>query len=729
MSIEDVVKKLQDASKKPSNTKELAEAYLDYLEAKYRCKDTPLYQFGLTPNDALCKALADIQKNGIWEKTIYKKAVWYLAEAWRKKTKHKDRREKIENSIRLLKRLHEERGEGLNPETLALLAKAYLRRSKIIRPKGITTPEKKKEAIKEGIYYAEEVTNNKSISHDKKENAYRCRAMLYIEKERILEESERNDDAIKNKIQTALKDAMENGCKKFSVFKNYIKIAVLYSELSGDTQYLDDVVKSTVSGIELEKARAYKIKGQIYELEKEMNSLIKRLHKTSFSAPIWDDTVKFLRKLQESNITCWEKLSIRMWRVCTAIERKTQSLHLRWYWSRMRDLYDLAFLAAKDNYKLKAEIADSLKSRPALKLNVIEEYVKSLPDGEEKNLLKEKIEEHATAYLDGYIKGIKKEPSLSTKKNLPIDSVPGGWIVIHFYLNHLEGKGYALRIDNSKWTQEPFEYNELFKSYIEWQTNYTRYKEGAAGTLVELCKTIGDKMDFLFNLPKEKSVLFIPHDFLHRLPLHGAIKDGKVFLEDYKTCYLPAWSFARETVPSNNGNKYLLINSHDFPDVAFNKDNFKTIEDFDGLSNNPSLLAVVCHGRADTVNPFNSKLLLEDNDRNHLYIMQHKSKLTRTKVILGACETDLVPFLSVTIDEHLSISTAFLNKGVSEILGTMWEVLIGDDADELTELINNNIPESIKCLLWDWQKRMVNNFINEPIKFYRAVLFRVFGAL
>lgn len=437
-------------------------------------------------------------------------------------------------------------------------------------------------------------------------------------------------------------------------------------------------------------------------------------------------------------------------------------MHIRWYWSRMRDLYDLAFLA-KDEPLKKAEIADSLKSRPALQWNDWEALARD--DKENAEFYRAIFEAEAQALGGGFIKAhqeLRKECSKRYHKDReqqPLGKVPEGWIVIHFYLNHLEEKGYALIYDGDlkKWREEPetFEYDGIFNAFKEWQTNYNRLPHNrkylSSKQLEALCKKIGEEMEFLFKLPSDptnpKKVLFIPHDFLHRLPLHGAIsKEEKVFLENHPSCYLPAWSLAQVEDDNNINNInsiYLLKN--DYRDEFVKLKGYlskqplflikdpASPEDFKSISSPPNLLIVICHGKADMVNPFNAKIILTGSGITHLEILQPSIRLNKTKVFLGACETDLVPLPSDILDEHLSISTAFLEKGASEILGALWEADIGDIAgDEENEGIAYrccNTSDTLRDIIRKWQIENIGKYKEEKNSYYlfRPLTFRVLG--
>ena len=410
-------------------------------------------------------------------------------------------------------------------------------------------------------------------------------------------------------------------------------------------------------------------------------------------------------------------------------------------------MYDLAFLAAGDA-KTKAIIADSLKSRPSLKWNILEElakgdeWIKTLYEAEAANLAGGYIINFTdlNREFEAYKKKIKKDLS-GKRKSLHIEAVPEGWSVVHFYLNQLERQGYALiyNSDKKEWTQpEPFKYDELFNAYIEWQGNYnlSRRKEDSAEHLVSLCRKIGETMPFLFNtglITDKKALVFVPHDFLHRLPLHAAIirngDNDNIFMFNHPCCYLPAWDYSNKNETTKNCEKYLVINQSDFK--AFDKSKYSNVYDnFDAipsLSEPPEYLDVTCHGKADVINPFNSRLVLDKKDETYLNLLSRGNIFINSKIALGACETDLSPALSNAIDEHLSIATAFLSCGASEVLATMWEIA-PDKADEIKKQIQNGVKNPMMCTLWDYINRNKDSISPEATtEYYHFMPFRIIG--
>ncbi|ETR69382.1 MAG: hypothetical protein OMM_09649 [Candidatus Magnetoglobus multicellularis str. Araruama] len=122
-------------------------------------------------------------------------------------------------------------------------------------------------------------------------------------------------------------------------------------------------------------------------------------------------------------------------------------------------------------------------------------------------------------------------------------------------------------------------------------------------------------------------------------------------------------------------------------------------------NDSPNLLVIYCHGEGEYVNPYQSRLKLYGGPLTHHEIIQKvKPKaLSGTRVMLTACETDLVNRKFEIVDEHLSLANAFLRKGASEVLGTLFQCdnhmsdeLI-EEARETTEL--SPLPKTIPFTL------------------------------
>ena len=803
MKKEDVVSELRDAIKGfPGNPTEpqklaLAEKLIEYQIFKKSSKAAALQKIGLPRKDSFIKALNEIEG----DKTIQGKATLNVSESYLTAS-HEDaeiplleRAKKLEIALGLLVRFYEkyltnkEKSPGsdeckLEYDFLLAIANAYLLRSKIIHLKGRTIPEKKEEAIEKGIFYAEEAIKN--VNGDLK--AYRINAQLYMEQERI---------GIKNpeKLKEALKKAFNAGCNDYSKLED-MQIAIRYIESKPLTEiessYVDclkQIIESTELDSSLEKAKVYRLLRMAYPANREWNEgletskqeISQRLQDSYLSDSIWDATVQFIKQLkndaQKNPNDCWKNWALEVYRICRDHEEETPTPHLRWYWSKQRDLYDLAFLAESDPAE-NARIADSVKSRMSLRLSSLEEI------GKQHKNIKDYLELMVTdAYIRGAKSRIKYEQRKlkkkdATKKSPELEAIHENFVVIHFYLVQLDGekRGYALIYDGKTctWKEKmPFGYDDLFSAFLTWQENYACSKEAANKQLVDLCEAIGKAMSFLFDvsiIPPDSKVLFVPHDFLHRLPLHAAINNDKVFLKEHASCYLPAWSMGRKVevksarkveggtkrkilLKNFDGHSFETVNGHSFEEVKSRFSDYcdkATPEDLTNITDPPELLVILCHGQADQVNPFFAKLKLANGGITHLKILESEEKpsLSGSRVILGACETDLVPPLSDLLDEHLSMAVAFLGKGAREVLGTLWEVEAGKKEERILsvhaesgnmqaalgvtveELILSVHAESdMTNALWRWQSKKISSVTSprNDVDFYFAAPFRVSG--
>ena len=130
-----------------------------------------------------------------------------------------------------------------------------------------------------------------------------------------------------------------------------------------------------------------------------------------------------------------------------------------------------AFIAAGDNLKLKAEIADSLKGRPALHFAQFEMMAESDED------LKARIEAEEAGLQDLYITNFRErsESKGNWKQQAAWPEPPEGWIAVHFYLGRWPDlKGYAVIYDSvtGDWALRTFDYGKLWSAYLAWQWQY-----------------------------------------------------------------------------------------------------------------------------------------------------------------------------------------------------------------------------------------------------------------
>jgi hypothetical protein len=546
LDIEKIAEEMQLLSADIEGNKEaLVKTLVRYDEAKRIAKNAALWQFGLRPNQILFSVIDQTRQNQTMKEQAVRAVATQYLETFKQSREdgrdkcltHNDQRELLESALKILVNFEKEMDGKIEPATCALIARTYLLRSAIMLPKGFTVPEKKKEALRKGSEYIRTID-------DLTEEALRVRGSLLLEQRHIdILEKNRESNGDNQTLIKELREALENGCDKFNNTIEDVRIALCYIELTDDkTDLLQKIIDSQLDfpGIELYRLKAYFLKGDYAAISDE--ALKEELSGIRFNHPVWNEAMIFIKQLKDAQADCWRKLALAAYQVCRTRESETSSLHLRWYWSGYRLLYDLAFIAEDDLHR-KAEIADSLKSRVSLHAKALDEIIKNDKEREEY------YNAHAVAYAGGYVKGAgrihtgRKEKDCDT--NNVFKALPKDVAIVAFYLNYCEknkdsrGRGYALIAENGTWNIKEFPFDSLYKAYLTWQTNYARHKESASPSLVELCEEIGRAMPFLFEITK-KRIVFVPHDFLHRLPLHGAIKREwpKVLLEEYSCLYL-----------------------------------------------------------------------------------------------------------------------------------------------------------------------------------------------
>ena len=405
----------------------------------------------------------------------------------------------------------------------------------------------------------------------------------------------------------------------------------------------------------------------------------------------------------------------------------------------------------------------------------LESMAREEEDPELKQRLAEQVEQSSLDLSGRYIGGLSDSPPVAQpEKSVSergLSDLDEERTTVLFYTVNLEeeqdgpggGGGFALvkPAGRKQWEFDPerhrFDFRPVFADCLKWQHRYMESPEAreteASDLLIALCRTVGDALPFLFDLPAENGIRFIPHDFLHRVPLHGAMDpEGNVLLQKTSCCYLPALGFAHETrgrtsgeaTEQGNGDertasclhyidrkKDMLL--HEILQSFFDEEYFENhheatgdIEtDFSKITDcSPNLATIFCHGRADINNPFRSKLVL-GKDMTLLSLFLSDIRFDNTDLLLSACETDLMTFADSSIDEQLSLAAVFLGKNAESVLGFMWSL----DPDESSlDLLISGYKEKGEAAIYDIQKMVLEDFdFNNPGTFrylYHALNFK-----
>lgn len=512
---------------------ELQELLFSSLSSKRYSKKNSLTFKGIIPEKAI--KLIEMKKSS-FEKNLNERVSKLINDKQLAQLNFRNWKNNLEDVFNQLTAFRKSHKTNCKAETLTCIARLYLIRSILFRPKGFEIPSKKIEALKKGLELInealEKVDSNKAL-------AWQIKAVIYLELEK--NKKIKIDDDFENVFKTA------NEFSRFNIKtwnKEVLEISTLYDiwiclryyELQKDhgidltnNEDLQTLLNLPPEDIYFERARTYYLLNKYSDMEREFENAVNNNLPNDFSEPLWFDVINFLKELrskdEEGNTLKGKKLALTVYDTCENYVAKTPNVFLLLHWSSLRDLYDLAFLAADNDLIKQIEIADAVKNR------ALERYTKHIDQ--------EELEDEREAFTR-FVVFRSNKILRATKRNRIKDfnKVPEDTITIHFFYNHLENRGYAITYDgksDSSLKRYPFDCDELFKSFLTWQTNYSlNGMQADRNKLVELCTCIGRTMNVLFEeIPDGKSIIFIPHDFIRRLPLHGAIIKKKLANKKY----------------------------------------------------------------------------------------------------------------------------------------------------------------------------------------------------
>jgi len=651
-------------------------------------------------------------------------------------------------------------------DAASFIARCFLLRSRLALPKGSSIPHKKNEALNKAWDWAQLASKGVNdlkmeIALEKKqwdsnisEVWFNTLLTEYFNKVTPMDFSrsthwtvhdfiQKNSQRLKIADSNLLKEADE---KMLSISLENIGCPAIYYPLL-----------QANAALRLDKADL---------LETKLKEAVNRLAEVPISKPLWNDTISLIDEIgkRDDYNGKWEDSAIKAWELCKKKESHFKlSIQLRWYWSRLSQLYDLAFQAALrlNNNILAAEIADSLKSRPTVKLQEIERY---LTDQKDRDILNKLYESDGLYSIEDFMPGLNKiNQTIKEKSNFQetlltrnILDVPKGWSAIHFKIINPDQAIALIIRDNEcqdkdkKCEAVKVNVKDVLNAFINWNKD-NRSFEGSQ-TLEVLCKQIGLMLSPIVEKLDTDKLIIIPHGFLHRVPIHAGIFENSagefsMFFQKYQCLFLPSWALApcdNNTVVTTEG-KYMFINWNQNIELISDSTkgitegwNYKSnmndtaqnvLETLKITNNPPKLLVIFCNGVGDVNNPYNSRFLMGEKDLTHQMIIKElkKDSLKHTKVILTACESDLVTSNFEILDEHLSLTSAFLRKGANEIIGALFECDASNSVN-LVHLAKNSHDKTLCEILTQYQNNLFEkkykNMLND-IAVFRTIGFPV----
>jgi len=188
-----------------------------------------------------------------------------------------------------------------------------------------------------------------------------------------------------------------------------------------------------------------------------------------------------------------------------------------------------------------------------------------------------------------------------------------------------------------------------------------------------------------------ENVCFIPHGFMHILPLHALNSGGEPFISRRAVFYAPSAGILQRVLQRQNGSpgsplvlgytpnadpeerKIFLGEAKDIAEHFQTKpllDADASLESLRHLAQDAGLLHLSCHGRFDLNDAMNSSILLSGGEIHARDWMG--LSLQADLVTLSACQTgfnDINPG-----DDVAGISRALLYAGASAVLLSLWSV-------------------------------------------------------
>ena len=621
--------------------------------------------------------------------------------------------------------------QELKDRTRLALAEAYFMRGRIVRPKGFTVPAKKIELLNKALGQLDLLTRPLG---DGAAKVSILRGEIYLV---LVRYGQKKADQV-SVLQTAVEQC--NKTENHLLFEKFL-LALMEATSSspGDDKREIEEILNNKNTSALNRARAAALLSDFPRCMDHCADAIQQLESTPFFHEDWDRTVDLLKNIREKvdQGRAWAQLCERLWRTAVTREQQTaHGCHLRWYWSRQRDVYDLAFHAA-DTCQLKAEVADSLKDRPALHFSMLEK----MADQDGYHELHQWLDAQTNGMLDLYILNFAAGQRCQVHNGRPASWAPTPipWIAVHFYLANgsipdaSSKYGHALIYDSEtdNWWHERFDYRPLWADYMAWQDLYAKTEDMSINDridklspfLAHMVESIGKEMHWLFDddiFGKDKPVVFIPHDFLQRLPLHCAKSpnDGRFFQDDHEVRYLPAWWMMEgsgHAKPASPG--MALINwdkdsaNAQIMATQMNKSGWSVHNparaEYLLSANAPSRLIIYAHGEARRDNPYESRLKLADGGPSIAQILKSSTmSLSGSTVLLGACETDLMVPLNNPLDEHITLASVLLQKGAETVSGALWKI----HEVPAMELINACLSQTDTIRGWlDWYDNRGND--------------------
>jgi CHAT domain-containing protein/tetratricopeptide (TPR) repeat protein len=299
-------------------------------------------------------------------------------------------------------------------------------------------------------------------------------------------------------------------------------------------------------------------------------------------------------------------------------------------------------------------------------------------------------------------------------------------VIIQWYLFANCLRAFIITPNQDKpiiWESDNEALKRLYKLTDEYLQDYYKDKEKWKNQLTEKLKELGEILhidEIISLLPgKYQKIIFVPHLFLHLLPLHAfQLDSGEYLIDKFTVGYAPSCNLLQQVQKRNRPNfESIFAIQNPTEDLIYTDLEVEVIKSYfqsaNVLKKSQATLPAInnanlnvfdcahfsCHGYFNFTNPRKSALILanalvttastQPNRERDLEVREDEThdlqkyltldaifslELEQCRLVtLCACETGLVDFKNIS-DEYIGLPSGFLVAGSKAVVSSLWKV-------------------------------------------------------
>jgi len=229
----------------------------------------------------------------------------------------------LEHLVRFLSKLGYKAGLEL------YIAELCLKRAQMLKPRGFGRVPKKENFLKEALKHINFVLAQEK-DQNRRQQAYKLKTAVYLELEHYGTKPKDFEEVLKTAVKEAGKTLPLEVL--LSLAERGIEGALKLAQEKALPQMEDSFLKARLSLLERKEEEAKKL----------FLKALKDKKPQSFSDPFWEEALDFAMRL-----SCEARYEVlkKLWAKLREVEENFayHNLHLLWYWSRLKELYEAVF--------------------------------------------------------------------------------------------------------------------------------------------------------------------------------------------------------------------------------------------------------------------------------------------------------------------------------------------------------------------------------------------------